>query len=780
MPQFNALFVARILTGGLLLLPIGLAQPVNAQTTTVYDARYDITGNNRIDNNDVESLRDSWNGLQSQNSCVAEGSEDRDVNSDGCVDIADIQQISSRVGLVKPGFVARGSGDDERTFVVNSAAVTEIIGRTNNKLNDVNPGDGICADKYGKCNLRAATQEASTRIGPDKIVFDIRNDDGSCPAVVTIRPNNNAVEFFLVEDNNTTIDGYTQCGASPNTNALNGNAAIKIQIDGGITSGSSTIASNYDVDGLTIRSSNNLIRGLSLYRWDHQILISSHEGSYNRIQGNFIGTSADNTYKLTSGDTHHREGLRLWYRASYNVIGCGSFTGNDFQACTSAGDTYAARNIIAGNGNDGIHFEGNPDAGSPDGNRIVGNYIGTKQDGITGLGNKSDAVDFEAGAINNWLGGESDLERNVIAGNGSEGIEISHSTRTQGNRVVGNWIGLDATGMKVLSNEDNGISFEDTVNHNFAYKNFTAGSKVMGGFRFYILANYNQVYDNYIGLMADKQTAAPNADDGVYAMGGSQYNIVRNNTIAFNKKHGIQIDPTSDQKHGYVGETYFNTLSQNSIYRNGEKGIDLNEKIMQDGRKFYGNQNRPAPTLKKASTSLVTGKVGCINCVVEVFNTGNTTLADEDGEGEGKTYLASATTGADGLFNIAITANVGDVLSATVTDDTGNTSEFSKNIVVGSTPVDPQPPGPTLTPTSSPTPTPTNTPIPTDTPTPSNTPTATNTPTVTNTPTATNTPLPTATLRPGETPPTATRTPVATPKPVGDLTKRVWVPVSTR
>lgn len=725
-----------------LLLTLWWATPAAAQqapTPTPPLPPADITGNGRVDANDAAAVRDIWNVLQGTGACLDTGFESRDVDASGCIDVADVQKVAAQAGLTPAGEIPSiPQAGEPRTHVVNSAG----------SENDAALGNGECRTAAGTCTLRAAIQEASARPGPDRIEFNIREADGSCPAVVTIRPSKDAPEFFLIEDDNTTIDGYTQCGASPNSNAVTGNADIRIQLDGGVN-GSTVYSAREGVDGITIRSAGNVVRGLAIFRWDHQILISGGSANYNRIQGNYLGTSADNRYQLTSGNTHHREGIRLWYNARFNVIGCGSFAGDQFQPCTDPAEAYAARNIVSGNGNDGIHFQGNPNTGSPQFNHIVGNYIGLKQDGVSALGNESDAVDFEAGAANNWLGGESALERNVISGNGSEGIEISHSSRTQGNRVVGNYFGLDATGMRVIGNQGNGVSFEDLVNKNFAYGNYTAGNH--SGFRFYVLANENQVTDNIVGLMADGRTPAGNRQDGVYVMGGSQRNLIARNTIANNREKGVEVDPLSDVDHDWMGETYYNTISRNRIYNNGEEGIRLNSKTMGNWT-VYANQRRAAPTLVAASTTLAVGQSGCAGCVVEVFLADKTSLTGDERSGEGKEFLGSAESGWDGQWAVPISAPVGAILTGTITDRQGNTSEFGRNIAVKAGEVQALP---------------TFTPLPTNTPTPI--------------PTATSTSTPTETVGPGT--PTVTPRP-ATPGPLpGEdppMLPRVFLPLNTR
>jgi hypothetical protein len=80
-----------------------------------------------------------------------------------------------------------------------------------------------------------------------------------------------------------TIDGYSQAGATANTNDLYhaDNAAILIELDG--STGSAT-------RGLNIQASITHIRGLNIHGFSSaQIFVKGHHDSI-AIEGNFIGT----------------------------------------------------------------------------------------------------------------------------------------------------------------------------------------------------------------------------------------------------------------------------------------------------------------------------------------------------------------------------------------------------------------------------------------------------------------------------------------------------------
>ena len=264
-----------------------------------------------------------------------------------------------------------------------------------------------------------------------------------------------------------------------------------------------------------------------------------------------------------------------------------------------------------------------------------------------------------------------------------------------------------------------------------------------------------------------------------------------------------------------------NTITQNSIFDNeslgidlGNTGVDLLGALCQTAATF-GNDGTPNGCLKAPNLTTLVGTklvgIGCSGCRIEIFKADETPADQPDDAsgdavtdpvnnkgtgrqaGEGKTFLLAGTIDANGNFSVGLCGlNPGDKITATQTNNVGNTSEFSVNLQgpptgAGSCAVPTSTPGgPTATPggaTSTPTPfvfpTSTATPTRTNTPTPTstNTPTATSTavPGATNTPTATNTAVPpTATNTAVPPTPTRTRTPTpptpGTPKPpLGDV-----------
>jgi uncharacterized repeat protein (TIGR01451 family) len=182
--------------------------------------------------------------------------------------------------------------------------------------------------------------------------------------------------------------------------------------------------------------------------------------------------------------------------------------------------------------------------------------------------------------------------------------------------------------------------------------------------------------------------------------------LIEKNQIYGNRGDGIVVTgvtiPTSNKI----------TISQNSIYSNGELGIDLGAGAAGDGvsandgaiNAAQPNNGLDYPIITSSNLSsgtlTVSGYVGnnsagsatFANLTLEFFiaaddgnNNGAVIVGDglSKPHGEGKTYIGTCNTDANGKFNCSF-ANAGvlgltDVnnLTATATDAVGNTSEFS-------------------------------------------------------------------------------------------------------
>ena len=276
----------------------------------------------------------------------------------------------------------------------------------------INTGDS------GAGSFRQAITDANNNAGLDTIAFNI---PGS--GVHTITP---TTDLPTIADP-VIIDGYTQPGASPNTNpltlgpgALGSNAVIQIELNG---SGAGT--------GLNISGGNSTVRGLAVNRFGGNAINIGGNADGNVVEGNFLGTNPAGTVASANAGS----GVRIT-TSSNNRIG---------------GTSPASRNLISGNGADGV------DIALSSNNLVQGNLIGTNKAGTQALGNHSTAISLNGSAINNTIGGLVSGAGNVISANTSaNGIGINSSS--SGNLVQGNFIGTDVTGTIALGNDNSGVA----------------------------------------------------------------------------------------------------------------------------------------------------------------------------------------------------------------------------------------------------------------------------------------------------------------------------------
>src|SRR5207247_9148203 len=157
---------------------------------------------------------------------------------------------------------------------------------------DVTPGNGVCATAGAVCTLRAAIDEATTLAGMDTINFNIPAGSAGCVGatnpVCTITP---ATAFTSINAQ-VTINGYTQPGASANTNpiASGSNAVLKIELNG-TSAGAGTTGLIVNVGSLTS------IRGLVINRFGGAGILVSGAGTHT-VAGNYIGTNVTGTTDL--------------------------------------------------------------------------------------------------------------------------------------------------------------------------------------------------------------------------------------------------------------------------------------------------------------------------------------------------------------------------------------------------------------------------------------------------------------------------------------------------
>jgi titin len=487
---------------------------------------------------------------------------------------------------------------------------------------------------------------------------------------------NHGIGIYLVTDVRNTVAGnYIGTDLTGTKVVANIQSGVYIQacsnLIGGMTAGSGNVISGNGQEGVWLVGTNGAVIG-------------------NVVQGNFIGLDATGMNSLGNGNA----GI-LVYNAAANQIG---------------GATSGARNVISGNGNDGIFLFG---AGAV-GNVIQGNYIGTDQFGGLARGNFQDGI-FLQNVSSNQIGGSASGAGNLISGNnanantsGNNGI---YFTNASWNIIQGNRIGTDASGTLSLGNSWNAIYMEKANSNQIGGVVAGAGNLLSAngrsGIRMNINDCWNVIQGNFIGTKADGTNALGNLLHGIDMDVGSTNNTIggtaagAGNHIAFaqtwlfNGYSGVRVRNGSRN----------NLISGNSIFNNAELGIDLgsgnqgtfgvtpNVPCESGVAANAANAGQNYPVLTNVYSGTATQIRGTLNS-----GTGKTYLlqffsnpsGNALGYGEGQVFLGQTnlTLGATCSSNFTVLLPVcvpaGWVVTATATDPANNTSEFSAwtNVVI--------------------------------------------------------------------------------------------------
>ena len=511
--------------------------------------------------------------------------------------------------------------------------------------NVTNTNDG------GAGSLRDAISCANLNPGPDTISFNIPSTDpGFDGSVFTIRP---LSALPTLTDNGTTIDGATQTAFTGNTNA----AGPEVVINGGLMGFSGPFGG-----GLNIPSSGNHIHSLVINGVNNTgISITGAGATGNLVTGCFLGTNASGTSAVPNGS-----GMVITQGASNNMIG---------------GTSPPARNLISGNTGNGIIIQ----QFGTNNNIVQGNFIGTDVTGTIALSNAFSGILIGGTANGNLVGGTGPGARNLISGNGGNGLSVIDPDST-GNQVQGNFIGTDVTGNVALANAGAGVNFRGAPNNIIGGTSSGAGNLISGNGGSAIVINNssatgNLVQGNMIGTDSSGNAGLGNAngieirDSSNNTVGGTIQGA--GNIIAFNRGAGIMVVSATG-----------NGIRQNSIFSNGGLGIDLDQNGVTpndpcDGDTGANNlQNFPVLNSLSGGTTIA----GTLNSTpnttftIEFFSNA---VGDPSGFGEGQTFIGSTTVTTDGTCNASFTFTGSvpsgqQVITATATDPGGNTSEFSR------------------------------------------------------------------------------------------------------
>ena len=468
---------------------------------------------------------------------------------------------------------------------------------------DANPGDGVCATAGAVCTLRAAIEEANALAGADTIVFNIPGLGVQVISPASALP---AITSPL------SIDGYTQPGSAPNSLAVGSDALLAVRLDGA--------SAGAGVNGLRFDpgSDGSTVRGLVITRFTNQGISVNGTGAGltgMTFAGNHIGTDASG-----ASLTNNASGVFFWTKVSASTVG---------------GPLPADRNVIAGNGTNGITISG---AGST-GNRIENNYLSTAPDGVSAILNGSLGITVDYAQT-------TTIVNNVITGNFG-GIRLTGAAT--GTVVTGNKIGVGADGVTDIA--DNGA---DPGIEIFGSAGGAPQQTRIGG----IAPGEGNVFANWngYGVTVNRYNLAHPISYGTTIRGNSFSNIA-----------SLSIDLADTAAGSALGV----------VNANDPNDVD-------DGANAFLN----FPVITGASTN---GAATQVSLTYQSFAVGNfevdayvSPACHASGHGEGRTYLGTMSIATDGSGNYSGTLSglpattVGQSISLTATEVVqGNTSEFS-------------------------------------------------------------------------------------------------------
>ena len=453
-----------------------------------------------------------------------------------------------------PGNIIGGSSTDERNIISGNDSAGILIRGTSAQLNIVS-GNYIGTNIDGTASV--------TNIGAGVQVFAGANDNDIGLASAgggNVISGNGSQGVHLDESSNNRVHGNLIGLASDGSTAL-GNTGIGVLLTnaatgnkiGGSMAGERNIVSGNSKDGVVLADTGttlNEIAGNYIGTSTSGMASVGNDGGavsiVNGASNNRIGSGIANGGNLLSGNT-----LSAIYLSGDNTTansilgnmiglasdgssllpngGTGIFVDNA-PANTIGGSSSAERNVISGNAHMGVVINGS----NATLNVVTGNFIGTDFSGSLARGNGSHGIAIRAGANLNTIGGGASGEGNVISSNGQDGINIQE-LGSDGNAILGNFIGTDASGIDDLGNSRNGITlFDGPQNTHIGQSGTNEGNVIAGNDGYGILINgdglatttANVIKANVIGLDSTGSSVLTNALGGISITNGANANTI--------------------------------------------------------------------------------------------------------------------------------------------------------------------------------------------------------------------------------------------------------------
>jgi hypothetical protein len=451
-------------------------------------------------------------------------------------------------GNTNDGFYIRGSFTS-RIDVENNYVGTDLTGAV--ALG--NGGDAIeinaasCNETVGNCMIKRNVIAASTSYGihvnTDSRDFQISGNYIGLNAAGTAALAN-GIDGILLNTSSGFLIGSSDETAIDNPNVISGNIGDGIEISSGAshvkisenyigTNAAGTGAVANGVHGIYLNSSGSTTIGISTSANVTNVISGNSNDAINvssvggeiGIYSSYLGVDATGGVALAN---------------SNNAI---TVNGN-MDSVTIGNSLDAGTNVLSSNAGNGLLIQGSGSAGV----YVQGNIIGLDSTGTVDMGNSGDGIRFENTVSNIRVGGTETLKRNIISGNGNEGVEINGGTNIV---LIGNYIGTNKIGAAAIQNGTHGILINpsEPVNTvNIGVKDGTvAGNLISGNVSNGIFASAGSsslttvtVQGNIVGLNASSSATISNGQNGIQFTGGT----------------GITVGGDSDDEANVVGGNY--------------------------------------------------------------------------------------------------------------------------------------------------------------------------------------------------------------------------------
>ena len=513
---------------------------------------------------------------------------------------------------------------------------------------DINPGDDICATATGTCTFRAAIEEANAHAGRDLITFALAGPiipsaafpDIADPVEIdgTLVPGYAGIPVVAIDGSNTLAIGLRFSSAASDSSLaglkVSGFTAAAVVISSvGVTVRNNYFGAigggNQNGDGLQILGLNDVVGG----RTGQGNVISGNRrngvvlaGSGHTISANTIGTDPTRSTSLPNG----ADGIYVSTGAQNIVIG---------------DDSPDARNIISGNVGNGINIDGASNV------TVAGNFIGTDGAGAfripngfpepEGVAHRLAAGVAVINGVNNRIGTRAG--RNVISGNPA-GVLIY---RGSANVVDGNYIGVDASGVKAIYN-NYGVSVLNDLPFGGAVA--TVGTATIG----------NLISGNEYGVKIDNT-------NGLVAVRGNTIGLNATGTGVIPNNYGVSIGYSTNVIIGGAGPNDGNVISGNTTGVFVFNAPDV--QILGNTLGLAGDEITTMPN----GTGL--NLVGCVRCAIGAVEHGNV-ISGNEGDGV-------LLTGGNGLYGFERSTIEGNIIGLTKTGDAGRGNQTGVDISGG-------------------------------------------------------------------------------------------------